>query len=461
MNPTIFREYDIRGLADRDLGEADVERLGRAFGTYAQEKGVFRCVVGRDVRLSGPRIREALCRGILATGMDIIDIGIVPTPAFYYSFFHLDADAGMMVTASHNPPPENGIKVGLGKTTIYGDEIQHLWRLTESGRFRTGRGRLEQVDIIPEYVAMLRSKVTIPRELRVVFDPGNGTAGLLLEQLFEGTLVRPTFINLTPDGNFPAHVPDPTVPEYMRQVTELVRSTGADCGIGYDGDSDRIGAIDETGQMVYGDRLLGIYATEIVARRPGAPVVFDVKCSQGLIEYLRSIGARPLMWKTGHSLIKAKMKEEGAPVSGEMSGHMFFADDYYGYDDAVYASLRLLRFIAESRRPLSQLAGLLPVYHSTPEIRVPIDGDDADALKFRIVSELRQSFSGETEVIDIDGARVVFPDGWGLIRASNTQPILVLRFEARTAQRMQAIQELFYGRLRRFPQVRLPDGAAS
>jgi phosphomannomutase/phosphoglucomutase len=304
---------------------------------------------------------------------------------------------------------------------------------------------------------MCRRKVEIPGRLKVVFDPGNGTAGILLERLFADTRVTPVFVNLQPDGSFPAHVPDPTLRKYMQQAISLVREHGADCGIGYDGDGDRIGAIDETGTMVYGDRLLGIFASEVVKKQPGATVVFEVKCSQGLVEYLRSIGARPLMWKTGHSLIKAKMKEEHAPVAGEMSGHMFFADDYYGFDDAIYASLRLLRIVAGSGRRLSELAALLPAYHSTPEIRVPVSGDQPDILKFRIVSELRDSFRATNEVVDIDGARVVFPDGWGLVRASNTQPILVLRFEARTPERVLEVQRLFYDRLRRFPEVQLPD----
>ncbi len=454
MNPLVFREYDIRGLADSDLTDTDVFRLGQAYGTYAHRHGKRWCVVGRDVRLSGPRIQEALTDGIVSTGLDVTDLGVVPTPVFYFSFFHLGAEAGMMVTASHNPPEFNGFKVGLDKTTIYGEEIQRLRRLMEEGRFESGRGRTTRADVIPAYVAMCRSKVEIPKELSVVFDPGNGTAGVLLDRLFAGTRVRPTFINLQPDGRFPAHVPDPTVPKYMKQAADKVRELSADCGIGFDGDGDRIGAIDETGATVYGDRLLGICAKEVVARNPGAKVVFEVKCSQGLIEYLESIGGTPLMWKTGHSLIKAKMKEQGALLAGEMSGHMFFADDYYGYDDAIYASLRLLRIMAETGRKLSNLAAEMPQYFSTPEIRA----DCPDELKFRVVSELCDYFKSRYHVIDIDGARVVFEDGWGLVRASNTQPVLVLRFEARTPERLPEIQALFFDQLRRFPEVRLPMG---
>ena len=453
MNPLIFREYDIRGLAETELVDDEVFRLGQAYGTYALEHGARKCAVGRDVRLSGPRIQQAITEGIVSTGLDVVDIGVVPTPVFYFSQFHLDCDAGIMVTASHNPPEYNGFKVGLNKTTIFGEEIQRLHQLMEQGRFKQGKGSISQQEVIPGYLRMCRSKVRIPGRLRVVFDPGNGTAGILLERLFAGTPIEPTYINLKPDGTFPAHVPDPTVPEYMKEVTALVKSSGADCGIGYDGDADRIGAIDETGEAVYGDRLLGICSKEVIARHPGAKIVFEVKCSQGLVEYIDSLGGEPLMWKTGHSLIKAKMKEENALLGGEMSGHMFFRDDYYGYDDALFASLRLLRVIAESGRSLSELSAELPRYFSTPEIRVKCP----DELKFRIVDALRDHFKRYHKVIDIDGARVLFPDGWGLVRASNTGPVLVLRFEAKDKEKLPAIQASFFELLRNYPEVKLPE----
>lgn len=457
FNPAIFREYDIRGAADRDLTDDVVYRLGQTFGTYIQTRGVYKCVVGRDVRLSGPRIERAFTDGLLATGADTVNIGVVPTPIFYFSFFHLDINAGVMITASHNPPPENGFKIGLNKTTIYGEEIQTLRRIAEEGKFRIGKGKTETLDVTDAYIAMCHSKIKIGRPLRVVFDPGNGTAGIILERLIAGTPINPIFINLHPDGTFPAHIPDPTVPAYLEQAIQIVKNSSADCGIGYDGDADRIGAVDETGTPVYGDRLLGIFAREILRRQPGANIVFEVKCSQGLVEHIRNLGGTPLMWKTGHSLIKAKMKEINAPIAGEMSGHMFFADNYYGYDDAIFASLRLLAIISDSGKTLSQLAGEIPYYYATPEIRVKIDSPDGDRLKFQIVSELREYFRSRFEVIDIDGARVLFPDGWGLVRASNTQPILVLRFEAKTPQRLQEIQNLFYEQLKKFPAVVIPE----
>ena len=453
MNPLIFREYDIRGIAETELPDCEVRRLGQAFGTYALEHGATFCPVGRDIRLSGPRIQQALIDGILSTGLDVIDIGVVPTPVFYFSQFFLDSRAGIMVTASHNPPQYNGFKVGMEKTTIYGEEIQVLRRKMESGDFKQGKGKLNSRDVIGDYIEAVRSRVCISRPLRVAFDPGNGCAGVLLERLFEGTKVMPEYINLQPDGNFPAHVPDPTVPKYMKQLSDLVLAEGFHCGIGYDGDSDRIGAIDEKGNSVYGDRLLGICATEVIQKHPGAKIVFEVKCSQALVEYLERIGGTPLMWKTGHSLIKAKMKEEGALLAGEMSGHMFFADDYYGYDDALFASLRLLSIMASTGRRLSELAAEMPSYPTTPELRAQCP----EELKFKIVDEVRDYFRGKYKVIDIDGARVVFPDGWGLIRASNTQAVLVLRFEAKTEERLAEIRKLFYDQLANYPQVKLPE----
>jgi phosphomannomutase/phosphoglucomutase len=448
----MFREYDIRGLADTDLTDDVVRRIGQAYGTYVRQHGLTQAMVARDVRLSSPRINQALSDGILAAGCDVLELGMIPTPVFYYSFFLYEQSAGMMITASHNPEQFNGFKVGLNQTTIFGEEIQRFRELVESGKFLTGIGRRASADPIPDYINMLGERVQFKSRLKVVFDPGNGTAGVLLEQLLKLFPVDATFINLKPDGRFPSHLPDPTIPEHMKDVTRLVREQGADFGIGYDGDSDRIGVIDDTGAMIYGDRLLGIFAEEIVARKPGTTVVFEVKCSKGLVEHLERIGARPLMWKTGHSLIKARMKEEHAEIAGEMSGHMFFHDGYLGYDDAIFASLRLMKLVAESGQRLSQIASRIPYYPVTPEIRV----DCPDELKFDVVKALREHFAAQGRVIDIDGVRAVFPDGWGLARASNTQPVLVLRFEADTESRLAEIRELFYAELRRYPQVRLP-----
>jgi phosphomannomutase/phosphoglucomutase len=453
MNPLIFREYDIRGIANKDLTDEVVFGIGQGIGTYAQNVGVKETVIAGDVRLSTERIRKTLIDGLLATGMNVFDLGVIPTPVFYFSFFQYDKNSGVMITGSHNPQEFNGFKVGLGKTTIYGDEIQNLRRLIESKKFQSGKGKLSQLNPIPDYIKMVQNKVKIKSGLKVVFDPGNGTAGIILEELFKGMGVDPVFINLEPDGNFPAHLPDPTVPKYMIDLISVVAEMHADIGIGYDGDGDRIGAIDEHGNIVYGDKLLAIFARDIISKNPGAKIVFEVKCSQGIIEYIKSIGGTPMMWKTGHSLIKAKMKQEDALLAGEMSGHMFFADDYYGYDDAIFASARLLKLLADAGKPLSELVAEIPYYYSTPEIRV----DCPDEIKFKIVDGIREYFQAKYETIDIDGVRVVFPDGWGLVRASNTQPVLVLRFEAKSQERLSEIQKIFFEQLSKFKEVKLPD----
>jgi len=451
MNPQIFREYDIRGVADRDLTDEVVFLLGQGYGTYVQEKGIKELIIGRDVRLSSERIRDALINGLQSSGCDVIDLGLVPTPVFYFSAFHYDKNAGVMITGSHNPKEFNGFKVGLNKTTIYGEEIQTLRKLIESGNFKSGKGKLSKLNPIPDYIKMITDKISIKSGLKVVFDSGNGTAGVVIEELFNNMGIEPVFINLNPDGNFPAHLPDPTISEYMRDVKSTVFELDADLGIGFDGDADRIGAIDDEGHIVWGDRLLAIFAADIIKRNPKAKIVFEVKCSQGLVEYIKSIGGTPLMWKTGHSLIKAKMKEEGALLAGEMSGHMFFAEGYYGYDDAIYASARLLKILSESDKSLSQLVAEIPSYYSTPEIRV----DCPDEIKFKVTAVIRDYFKKQYETIDIDGVRVIFPDGWGLVRASNTQPVLVLRFEAKSPERLIEIQQIFYDQLRKIHGVRL------
>jgi phosphomannomutase/phosphoglucomutase len=453
INPLIFREYDIRGIADKDLTDDVVFSIGQGFGTYAQNVGVKETVVAGDVRLSTERIRKTLINGLLSTGCDVFDIGVIPTPVFYFSFFQYNKNSGIMITGSHNPSDFNGFKVGLNKTTIHGEEIKNLHKRIASKKFKQGRGKLSQLNPIPDYIKMIQNKVQIKSGLKVVFDPGNGTVGILLEELFRGLGVDTVFINLEPDGNFPAHLPDPTVPKYMKDLIGVVAEMHANIGIGYDGDGDRIGAVDENGNIVYGDKLLAIFARDIINKKPGAKIVFEVKCSQGIIEYIKSIGGTPLMWKTGHSLIKAKMKQEGALLAGEMSGHMFFADDYYGYDDAIFASVRLLKILSEASKPLSGLVAEIPYYYSTPEIRV----DCPDEIKFKIVEEIKKHFQKKYETIDIDGVRVVFSDGWGLVRASNTQPVLVLRFEAKSNDRLSEIQKLFFEQLAKFNEVNLPN----
>ena len=432
LKPTIFREYDIRGIADVDLLNPDVEELGRGIGTYLVRHGARRVTVGNDVRLSSNRLREALARGLAACGLEVIGLGAVPTPLLYYSVFHLKTDGGVMITGSHNPPEYNGFKIMCGQSTIYGPEIQRIRELIERRDFVSGEGSLGSYDIITPYVEEVSAQFRWPRRLKVALDAGNGTAGPVLHRILQRLNVEPIELYFEPDGRFPNHHPDPTVVENLEALKDAVREHGAELGVAFDGDADRIGAIDERGEVLWGDQLLLIFAREILRRKPGATFIGEVKCSQVLYDEIRRMGGNAIMWRTGHSLIKAKMKETHAELAGEMSGHMFFADRYYGYDDAIYAALRLMEIVALSGRPLSaQLEGV-PRMVSTPEIRV----DCPDEIKFQVIARVAERFRARYEVIDIDGVRVLFPQGWGLARASNTQPVLVLRFEAADEERL-------------------------
>lgn len=453
MNPNIFRAYDIRGLADQDLTDEVVEAIGKAYGTYLCRKGKKTVVTGRDVRLSSPRIQSALNRGILSTGMDVIDVGMVPTPVLYFAIVHFQADGGVMVTGSHNPIEFNGLKLSEGLASLYGEQIQALRQMIEKKDFENGQGQLIQKEIIPSYKSMILEKIQLHRPFKLVIDAGNGTAGSIAPELFEkmGCTVIPLYCE--PDGRFPNHLPDPTVMKYIQDLKTKVLETHADLGIGYDGDADRMGIVDGKGRVVFADQILALLSQDVLFRNPGATIVFDVKCSQLLPEVIEKAGGKPLMWKTGHSLLKAKMKEVGAPLAGEMSGHIFFKDGYFGYDDGIYVSFRFVQFLSSQQKPLDQLVDALPQFVSTPEIRV----ECSDEEKFRIVEELVTLFRKEYPVIDVDGARVLFGDGWGLVRASNTQPILVLRFEAKTHDRLEEIRTIFKEKLSQFSQVRFKE----
>ncbi|HTQ55661.1 MAG TPA: phosphomannomutase/phosphoglucomutase [Bryobacteraceae bacterium] len=433
LNPAIFREYDIRGVADRELGDVDVEILGRAIGTYLRRHGGEHLTLGRDCRLSSERLRNALACGLKASGCHVRDVGVVPTPLLYYSVFHLQAGAAVMITGSHNPPEYNGFKVVCGASTIYGGEIQEIRRLIEQRDFFSAPGSEEHVDVSAAYVAEVAAQFHFPRRIKVVIDAGNGTGGPIMHRLLQGLNCEATELFFEMDGRFPNHHPDPTVMENLEALTAAVCARGADLGIAFDGDTDRIGAVDEQGNVVFGDRLMIVYAREILRRKPGATFIGEVKCSQLMYDDIRTRGGNPIMWRTGHSLIKAKMKESHAELAGEMSGHMFFADRYYGFDDALYAACRLMEIVAQSGAPLSaQLADLPPTF-TTPEIRV----DCPDDIKFDVVRRVTAHFRRTHEIIDVDGARVLFPEGWGLVRASNTQPVLVLRFEAGTPELLE------------------------
>jgi phosphomannomutase/phosphoglucomutase len=433
LKPKIFREYDIRGIADAELPSAGVESLGRAIGTYLQRRTGPNVTIGRDVRLSSDRLRDAIITGLAMSGCHVTDVGRVPTPLLYYSVQHLDAGGGIMITGSHNPAEYNGFKIVAGSGTIHGAEIQELRRMIDAGDLASGEGSSFEYDIVTPYVNEISGQFHFPRRVRVAIDCGNGVAGPVMHRLLEKLNVDPVELFFDMDGSFPNHHPDPTVETNLNDLRDAVASTGAELGIAFDGDADRIGAIDERGNVVWGDYLLLIYAREILGRKPGATFIGEVKCSQVMYDELRRLGANAIMYKTGHSLIKAKMKEERAELAGEMSGHMFFKDRYYGYDDALYAACRLIEIVAATVKPLSaQLEGL-PRMVSTPEIRV----DTPDELKFDVVGRVVEHFRTARRIVDVDGARVLFPDGWGLVRASNTQPVLVMRFEAKTPELLE------------------------
>jgi len=439
MNPLIFREYDVRGVADRDLTDELAIDLGRSFGTFLARRGHKRIVVGRDCRLSSPRLHASLTAGLLETGLELVDIGVVPTPMLYFSVFHLDADGGVQITGSHNPPQDNGFKLMSGKQTLAGDEVRELRVLIERRDFALrGGGTHTTWDPLEAYAGYMRGNIRLARSnLRFAVDAGNGAGGPTALAAMQAVGLSPIAMYCEMDGAFPNHHPDPSLPENMEALVARVKREKLELGIAYDGDADRIGVVDDRGNIVFGDRLMILLSRHILKRHPGAAILGEVKCSQTLYDDIAKQGGRPIVWKTGHSLIKKKMKEEHALLAGEMSGHVFFADRYFGYDDAVYASLRLLEILSESERPLSELLSDIPETHSTPELRV----DCADDVKFEIVRRVLAHYRPTHEVLDVDGARIKFPGGWGLVRASNTQPALVLRFEADTPQRLTAIRD--------------------
>jgi len=453
MNPNIFRAYDIRGIADKDLTDEVVELIGRAYGTTMVRKGYRTVSVGRDVRLSSERIHNAVVRGILSTSLNVIDVGVVPTPVLYFSIVHFQTDGSVMITGSHNPIEFNGLKLNEGLLSLYGEEIQKIRELIEKNDFVTGKGEKSQRDIVPYYKQMLKERIKIKKSFKIVIDPGNGTAGVIAPDVFEELGCKVVRLYCEPDGTFPNHLPDPTVLKYIETLRKKVVEEKADMGIGYDGDADRVGVVDEKGRVIFADQVLAILSRDVLFRKPGSKILFDVKCSQMLPEEIEKAGGVPMMWKTGHSLLKAKMKEEGAPLAGEMSGHIFFKDGYFGFDDGIYVSFRLVQYLSTQEKRLSELVDELPQFVSTPEIRITCPDED----KFKVVKNLTESFKEEYEVIDVDGARVLFGDGWGLVRASNTQPILVLRFEAKTEKRLKEIKNIFKEKLSLFHSVKVDE----
>ena len=447
MNAHIFREYDIRGLVDQDLTEEVVELLGKGLGTVVRRKGGRSIVVGRDCRESSTRFRERLVAGITSTGLDVLDVGVVPTPLTYFAANTLPVDGLAMITGSHNPPEYNGFKVGHGKTTLHGHEIQALRQLIEARDFEKGRpGRATPFDIVTPYDHFVRQTVRVGRRgMRIVIDAGNGTGGEVAVPLFRsmGFEVVPLFCEM--DARFPNHHPDPTVLDNLQDLIRAVKAEKAEVGIAYDGDADRLGVIDDQGKVLWGDQLMILFSRSVLADVPGAAIVGEVKCSATLYDDIAAHGGTPVMWKAGHSLIKAKMRETHAQLAGEMSGHIFFKHRYFGFDDAVYSSARLLEILTHEKRPLSALLSDVPRTFASPEIRFDVPEEKKFAMVRRATEVLR---AAGHSIIDVDGVRVTFADGWGLIRASNTQPILVLRFEAKTEGRLREIQSLIENTVR-------------
>jgi phosphomannomutase/phosphoglucomutase len=443
VNPKIFREYDIRGIVGQDLDDPTVEILGRAMGTYFLGRGQSDVAVGRDVRLSSPGFARAIIRGLTSTGCDVADLGVVPTPLLYFTVYHRKMPAGVMITGSHNPPEHNGFKMMSGLETLYGKTIQALYEIVRRGVFPKGEGRVRPLDIVPEYQDYVAGNVRFARPVRVVIDAGNGTGGFVAAPLFRRMGAEVTELFCEPDGRFPNHHPDPTLPEAMAKLVAKVRETGAELGIAFDGDADRVGVVDDTGRIIWGDQLLVLFARDILPARPGAAVISEVKASKVLYEEIAKLGGKPIMWRTGHSLIKKKIQEEGAPLAGEMSGHIFFNDRWFGFDDAIYASARLVEILGRSDEKLSATMAGLPKTFATPEIRIYA----SDEVKFKIVDEVRRKLAGRYPIIDIDGVRAIFPKGWGLVRASNTQAVIVLRFEADTEADLAEIQNEIRGLL--------------
>ncbi|MFZ2053396.1 MAG: phosphomannomutase/phosphoglucomutase [Candidatus Aminicenantales bacterium] len=438
INPKIFREYDIRGIVDKDLTIEFVEYLGRGIGTYFRQHGKKRVALGRDARMSSPAYAEAITRGLLSTGCSVVDIGLVPTPLLYFAVYYKKNEAAVMITGSHNPPEYNGFKMMVGEETLYGETIQAVYRLLKDDAIITDKeGTRSSYDIIPEYKDYVEKDIRLRRKLKVVLDAGNGTAGFVAAPIFKKLGCEVTELYCEPDGLFPNHHPDPTLPEAMEDLIKTVKRTGADFGVGYDGDGDRIGVVDDSGRLLWGDMLMIVFSRDILPANPGAAVISEVKASKLLYQEIARLGGRPIMWKTGHSLIKKKIKEEKALLAGEMSGHIFFADRFFGFDDAIYASARLAEILARSEKKLSEMLADLPQAFSTPEIRVYA----SDEVKFRIVEEVKKELAKKYPVIDIDGVRVNYPKGWALVRASNTQAALVLRYEADTPEDLEAIKK--------------------
>ena len=451
INPYIFREYDVRGKVLEDFPEHVVMKLGKAFGTYVKRFGGKEIAISGDVRLSTPQLIDFFKKGVLDTGTDIINMGILPTPVNYFSMFHLGIAASVQVTGSHNPPEFNGFKMSLNKKPFYGKEIQTLYKMMENMDFDKGEGTEARYNILSEYNQMIEEKINIERPMKVVMDCGNAAGCINAPSVFNGLGIETKELYCDPDGTFPNHHPDPTIVENLVDLVSEMRTGRYDVGFAFDGDADRVGVVDDTGEIIWADQLMALFLPEIIKNKE--PVLFDVKCSQALEDLIIHYGGKPIMYKTGHSVIKNKMRELDCKFGGEMSGHIFFADDYYGYDDALYVAARLVQLLSRSAKKLSELKSIIPKYFSTPEIRMEAKNDEE---KFQITEKAVQYFTENYDCITIDGVRIKFVDGWGLVRSSNTQPVIVCRFEAKTVERRDEIKALILDKLNEFGELK-PD----
>ena len=453
INKYIFREYDIRGKVSDDFPPEVVENLGKAFGTFISRSGGQEIALSGDVRLTTPSLIESFKTGVLSTGIDVINIGILPTPANYYSMFKLDVAGAVQITGSHNPPEFNGFKMSRNKKSVFGDSIQDLRSIIEKEDYEKGEGDEAPYKILNDYRNMIFEKISIERPLRVVMDCGNAAAAICAPDIFKKFDIELTELYCDVDGTFPNHHPDPTVKENLTDLIKLMKTGNYDAGIAFDGDADRLGVVDETGEVIWADQLMALFLPELV--NPGDEILYDVKCSKALEEEIIKYQGKPVMWKTGHSLVKQKMVELNCKFGGEMSGHIFFADDYYGYDDAIYVAARLLQTLSRSKKTLSELRSELPKYFSTPEIRLEANSDEE---KFMISKKAVDYFTANFDCSTVDGVRINFEDGWGLVRASNTQPVIVCRFEATSEERMQQIKKLITDKLNEMGELKFDVG---
>ncbi len=454
INPFIFREYDIRGKVADDFQDEVVQALGRAFASVVKRRGGRKLALSGDVRLTTPGLKEHFKAGALAAGIDVVDIGILPTPGNYLSVFHFDdLDSACQITGSHNPPEFNGFKLTQDTRAFYGPDIQELRRIIEEEDYESGQGVASEYDFLPEYIETVVSRASLHRPMRIAVDSGNAAAALCAVEIYEklGCEVTPLFCDV--DGTFPNHHPDPTVTKNLEDLQQEIRKGGYDVGLAFDGDADRLGVLDENGEVVWADYQMILFAKDVIKSKEDH-IIFDVKCSQALEEKIEEYGGTPVMYKTGHSNIKDKMRELKSPFSGEMSGHLFFADRYYGFDDAIYNGARMLELLSKSERPISEMVAELPKYYSTPEMRLSCP---TDSEKFKIAEMAHEYFMANYDCVDVDGVRIRFGDGWGLVRASNTQPVIVCRFEAKTQERMLEIQKLVIDKIQEFGDISLDE----